>query len=227
MNAIILAGGEQASLLPLSLGTPAAMLPLLGRPVMEHTVALLRRCGFTRLYAVMGREDRAVGEHFGDGSRLGVQLTCVERAGPPDAVESLRRCLALAGDAPARVISGRWVCDLDLRRAAEEHQRRGAAATLVLCRADGGGRGLAVTDGAGRVERLLEPPAWERGAAGPVFTGICVLSPGALARLPEGEPGGLYRGLLPALLRRGERLHSVVLEGGWREIEDCGSYLAC
>ena len=45
MKAVILAGGAGVRLRPMSLGMPKPMLPLLGRPVMEHTIALLRRHG--------------------------------------------------------------------------------------------------------------------------------------------------------------------------------------
>ena len=58
MKAVILAGGAGVRLRPMSLGTSKPMLPLLGRPVMEHTIALLRRHGFTRLYVTVNRRDR-------------------------------------------------------------------------------------------------------------------------------------------------------------------------
>ncbi len=49
-----------------------------------------------------------------------------------------------------------------------------------------------------------------------VSTGICVLSPRALEALPQGECPDLNRDLFPELLRR-EKLHSVPLEGCWRD----------
>lgn len=71
MKAVILAGGAGVRLRPMSLGTPKPMLPLLGRPVMEHTIALLRRHGFTQLYVALGSRDREIRAFFGDGARLG------------------------------------------------------------------------------------------------------------------------------------------------------------
>ena len=45
MKAVIMAGGEGTRLRPLSLGMPKPMVPLLGRPVMEHIIGLLKRHG--------------------------------------------------------------------------------------------------------------------------------------------------------------------------------------
>ena len=71
MKAVILAGGAGVRLRPMSLGMPKPMLPLLGRPVMEHTIALLRRHGFTQLYVTVSRRDREIRDFFGDGGQLG------------------------------------------------------------------------------------------------------------------------------------------------------------
>ena len=47
MKAVIMAGGEGTRLRPITLGLPKPMVPLLGRPVMEHIIGLLKRHGIT------------------------------------------------------------------------------------------------------------------------------------------------------------------------------------
>ena len=49
MKAIILAGGEGTRLRPLSCNKPKPMIRLFDRPLLEHIVLLLKRCGFTEL----------------------------------------------------------------------------------------------------------------------------------------------------------------------------------
>lgn len=44
-----MAGGEGTRLRPLSLGMPKPMVPLLGRPVMEHIIGLLKRHGIDEI----------------------------------------------------------------------------------------------------------------------------------------------------------------------------------
>jgi len=53
MKAIILAGGEGIRLRPISMGMPKAMVPLLGRPVLEHLLRLLSRHGITEVCVAM------------------------------------------------------------------------------------------------------------------------------------------------------------------------------
>ena len=228
MKAVILAGGAGVRLRPMSLGMPKPMLPLLGRPVMEHTIALLRRHGFTQLYVTVSRRDREIRDFFGDGGQLGVELHYVEEKEPLGTAGSVRNCLDLLGEEDFLVIGGGCLCDLDLGRAAEAHRQAAPAATLVLCRRpDPPEYGLVVADEEGRVRDLVDKPDWSQVGTSLVSTGICILSPRALEALPEGECPDLNRDLFPELLRRGEKLHSVPLEGFWRDLRDCSAYLEC
>ena len=228
MKAVILAGGAGVRLRPMSLGTSKPMLPLLGRPVMEHTIALLRRHGFIRLYVTVNRRDREIRDYFGDGERLGVELSYVEEREPLGTAGSVRHCLDLLGEEDVLVIGGGCLCDLDLGQAAQAHRQAAPAATLVLCRRpDPPEYGLVVADETGRVKGFLDKPDWSQVGTSLVSTGICILSPRALKGLGEGECSDLNRDLFPRLLRRGEKLHSVPLEGFWRDLRDCGAYLEC
>lgn len=228
MKAVILAGGAGVRLRPMSLGTPKPMLPLLGRPVMEHTIALLRRHGFTQLYVALGSRDREIRAFFGDGAQLGVELHYVEEEEPLGTAGSVRHCLPHLGEEDFLVMGGGCVCDLDLKRAVEVHRQMAPAATLVLSRRpDPPEYGLVVADGAGQVQGFVDKPDWSQVGTSLVSTGICILSPRALEALPQVECPDLNRDLFPELLRRGEKLHSVPLEGCWRDLRDCGAYLEC
>ena len=60
-----------------------------------------------------------------------------------------------------------------------------------------------------------------------VNTGIYVLSPRVLDFIPEDRPCDFGKELFPALLRRGERLAGVVLEGYWQDIGTPEDYYRC
>jgi N-acetyl-alpha-D-muramate 1-phosphate uridylyltransferase len=70
----ILAGGLATRLRPLTDDIPKAMVPILGRPFLEHQLELLREHGLTRVVLCLGYRGAQVQEHFGDGSRFGVEL---------------------------------------------------------------------------------------------------------------------------------------------------------
>ena len=53
MKAIVMAGGEGTRLRPLTSNQPKPMVPIVGKPCMEHIVDLLRRHGFTEVIVTL------------------------------------------------------------------------------------------------------------------------------------------------------------------------------
>ena len=53
MKAVIMAGGEGRRLKSITSELPKPMVPLLGRPMMEHILLLLRRHGFDEVCAAV------------------------------------------------------------------------------------------------------------------------------------------------------------------------------
>ena len=124
--------------------------------------------------------------------------------------------------------SGAAACDFDLAALAAEHRARGAAVTVALTRESVPLRfGLAVTDAAGDIRGFVEKPDWGRVVSDLVNTGIYVLSPRAMARVPRGVPFDFARDLFPLLLREGEKLAGVVCEGYWCDVGTPASYYRC
>ena len=83
-----------------------------------------------------------------------------------------------------------------------------------------------MTDGDGRIRSFIEKPDWSRVVTDLVNTGIYVLSPQVLARVPEGG-GDFGRDLFPLLLKEGAPLYGQVMEGYWRDIGTPLDYYRC
>jgi histidinol-phosphate phosphatase family protein len=73
-QAVILAGGRGARLAPLTDTMPKPMLPFHGKPFLGYIVDMLREQGFTKVLMLLGYLPEVVIEHFGDGSRYGVEI---------------------------------------------------------------------------------------------------------------------------------------------------------
>jgi bifunctional UDP-N-acetylglucosamine pyrophosphorylase/glucosamine-1-phosphate N-acetyltransferase len=56
---------------------PKVMLPVAGKPLLEHILIRARGAGVDRFVLVVGYEEQAVRSHFGDGSQLGVGIDYV------------------------------------------------------------------------------------------------------------------------------------------------------
>ena len=223
-----MAGGEGTRLRPLSLGSPKPMTPLLGRPVMEHIINLLRSHGITDICVTLCYKPQAVMDYFGGGERLGVRLTWFTEDEPLGTAGSVKGCMDHLGEGDFLVISGDCVCDLDLAALLRFHQERKAQATLALYRHPSPLEyGLVLTGEQGRVERFVEKPGWGQVFTDQINTGIYILSPEAMARVPQGEVFDFGKDLFPALLREGAPLYGLPLEGYWRDMGDCRAYLDC
>lgn len=74
MQAIILAAGEGSRMRPLTCRRPKVMLPVAGRPFLEHIILRARAAGIDRIVLVVGYCADAVRAHFGDGSALGMKI---------------------------------------------------------------------------------------------------------------------------------------------------------
>ena len=75
MKALILAAGEGTRLRPLTLDRPKPMLPIDGRPLLEHIIGWLRHHGITEIAINLHYRSQIIRDCLADGGRLGVQLT--------------------------------------------------------------------------------------------------------------------------------------------------------
>ena len=228
MKAVILAGGEGKRLKAVTGERPKPLVPLLGRSLMEHILLLLRRCGFREVCAAVRYRAEDIMSTFGDGSALGVSLCYSREEEQLGTAGAVRNCASFYGNEDFLLISGDAACDFDLAALWRRHRESGAAATIALKRESSPLRfGLAVTDGAGEVRGFVEKPDWPGVVSDLVNTGIYVLSPRAMDYVPEGTELDFARGLFPELLRRGERVMGMEMDGYWCDVGTPLSYYRC
>lgn len=228
MKAVIMAGGMGTRLRAVTGSTPKPMAPLLGVPIMEHIVNLLRRHGFTDICAALKYRAGDIMAYFGDGSRFGVSLQYRIEEEALGTAGGVKNCSSFYGEEDFLVISGDAACDFDLGLLMAEHKNRNAAVTLALHRCDSPlSYGLAVTDSDSVIRSFVEKPDWSHVVTDLVNTGIYVVSPAAMAFVPAAVPFDFAKDLFPLLMRRGEKLLGIALDGYWCDIGDPLSYYRC
>ena len=226
MKAVILAGGAGTRLQPLTTELPKPMVSLLGRPVLEHILLLLRRHQVTEAAVTLHYHPEAITGYFGDGSAWGMHLHYFYEDTPLGTAGGVRACRDFLGQEDFLVISGDCVSDFDLTDCYRLHRQRQAEATLLLHRvAEPLEYGLVRTDQEGRVLAFVEKPGWGQVFTDQVNTGIYLLAPSVLDLVPEGEPFDFSKNLFPELLRQKRALYGQVPAGYWRDMGECGSYL--
>lgn len=226
MKAIIMAGGEGTRLRPLTCDCPKPMIPLMNRPVMEYALRLLRRHGVEDVAVTLGYLPDAVTDHFEGGDAWGVRLRYYVENTPLGTAGGVRQAADFL-DETFIALSGDGITDLDITAALAFHRAKRALATLVLKRVDDPLEyGVVPVDGDGRVTRFLEKPDWSDVAADTVNTGIYILEPEALRRIPAGRACDFGRELFPAMVAEGLNVFGYVMDGYWCDIGDVRAYLA-
>ena len=69
MKAVILAAGEGKRMHPLTYTRPKVMVPLAGKPILEHVVLQIKQAGIEEFVFIVGYFDQAIRDYFGHGER--------------------------------------------------------------------------------------------------------------------------------------------------------------
>ena len=72
MKAVVMAGGEGTRLRPLTSNQPKPMVPIVGKPCMEHILELLREHGLDDVIVTVAFLPQAIRGYFGNGESLGM-----------------------------------------------------------------------------------------------------------------------------------------------------------
>jgi mannose-1-phosphate guanylyltransferase/phosphomannomutase len=224
VKAVVMAGGEGTRLRPLTSNQPKPMVPIVGKPCMEHIIELLREHEMTDIVVTVAFLPQAIRSYFGSGEGLGVDIEYSVEESPLGTAGSVR----LASDRLDEtflVISGDALCDIDLSKIVEFHKQKGAAVTIGLKSVENPLEfGIVVTDEDGRVERFLEKPSWGQVFSDTINTGIYVLEPEVLRHIPTDRPYDFSKELFPLLLEMGRPIYGYVCEGYWQDIGNLDQY---
>lgn len=68
MQTVIMAGGKGTRIASVAIDIPKPMIPIEGRPILEHEIACLRDQGFTDIIITVSHLGHIIMDYFGDGS---------------------------------------------------------------------------------------------------------------------------------------------------------------
>ncbi len=225
LQAVVLVGGEGTRLRPLTYGTPKPMVPICGVPFLERTLSRLKEAGIDEAILAAGYLPEAITEHFGDGARLGMQLTYVvedEPLGTAGALKNVERYIR----GPFFVLNGDVLTSLDLAGMLAYHRESGGIGTLHLIRVeDPSAFGCVVHDRAGRVSAFVEKPPRETAPTDEINAGTYLLEREVLAAIPAGRSVSIERETFPELIAGGRPLYAYTTGDYWLDIGRPEHYL--
>lgn len=212
MKAMILAAGRGERMRPLTDRLPKPMLPVAGRPLIEHVVRRLAQAGCTELVVNVSHLGEQIERGLGDGGRQGVRIAYSREEQALETGGGIAYALPLLGPEPFVVVNSDIYCDFDFARLVPVAGRMASdrpAAHLVM------------------VDNPPHHPAGDfRLSDGVVsaddtggrltFSGIGVYTPALFAGIARGERRQLAALLKPAMAQR--RVTGEHHRGVWMDI---------
>ena len=227
---IIMAGGEGRRLRPLTDTLPKPLVPIAAEPAMTHVLRLLARHGYTEAIVSLCYRAEQIRQYYGEQAE-GIRLRYAVEQTPLGTAGGVRAALMSVGDFSQRevlVISADALCNFDLSAALARHRAGGAEATLLLSHtADVSSLGVVLCAPDGSIRAFAEKPSAFSAAPDTVNTGMYLLTPRFIARIPQDRPSDFGKDIFPAALRDGILLRGEEMRGYWCDIGTLDAYFAC
>ena len=215
---VIMAGGRGTRLRPLTENCPKPLLPVNGRPMLEHIIERARSEGFQRFVLAVHYLGHMIEDHFGDGSRWHVQIDYLHEEMPLGTAGALG-LLNPRPDSAFLVTNGDVLTDIRYGELLDFHYRNGAAATMAVRLHEWQHPfGVVRTKGVDIVGFEEKPVTRSH-----INAGIYVLEPSALDALNDREPCDMPT-LFNRLQERVARTIVYPMHEPWLDVGRPGDY---
>ena len=213
MKTVIMAGGRGTRIAAVANDIPKPMIPIAGKPVLEHELESLREQGFTDILITVGHLGSVIMDYFGDGSKIspvtgkpfGVHITYFVEDEPLGNAGALFRLKDYLTE-DFLLLNADVMFDVDFNRFVQYHKQMGGLVTLFTHpNSHPYDSSLIITDEQNCVTRWLtkedEKPKYYRNC---VNAGLHILSPKVLEMEVRTPKVDLDRQLLRPLAGSGE-----------------------
>ena len=128
---VIMAGGMGTRLRPHTENCPKPLLPVAGKPMLEHIIEHAKLEGFSHFVLAIHYLGQMIEDHFGNGERLGVQIDYLREQSPLGTAGALG-LLNPRPNAAFVVTNGDVITDIHYGELLDFHIRHNAAATMAV-----------------------------------------------------------------------------------------------
>ncbi len=225
MKAVVMAGGFGTRIQPLTNSIPKPMLPIMNRPMMEHTIVSLRDLGIKEFIILLYFKPDVIKEYFKDGSDWGISITYIVPDDDYGTAGAVKKAQEVIGNENFIIISGDLVTDFDFQKIFDYHASKQSKLTITLTSVDNPLEfGVVIANEEGEIEKFLEKPSWGEVFSDTINTGIYIIEPEILDYIPKNENFDFAKDLFPLLMRQGIKLMAGYASGYWRDVGNPESY---
>jgi mannose-1-phosphate guanylyltransferase/phosphomannomutase len=225
MKAVVMAGGFGTRIQPLTNSIPKPMLPILNKPMMEHTMMSLKALGIKEFIVLLYFKPEIIKDYFKDGSDFGINITYVVPDDDYGTAGAVKKAQEFIGNENFIIISGDLVTDFDFQKIFDYHKAKESKLTITLTSVDNPLEfGVVIANEEGKIEKFLEKPSWGEVFSDTINTGIYIIEPEILDYIPKNENYDFAKDLFPRLMREGIDLMAGYAKGYWRDVGNPESY---
>jgi dTDP-glucose pyrophosphorylase/CBS domain-containing protein len=215
---VIMAGGQGMRLRPYTEHCPKPMLPVGGKPMLEHIIERARSEGFQRFVLAVHYLGHMIEEHFGDGSRWQVDIEYLREDTPLGTAGALA-LLATRPTVPLIVTNGDVLTDIRYGELLDFHNHHGAMATMAVRLHEWQHPfGVVRTSGVDIVGFEEKPVIKSH-----INAGVYALDPSVLNHMPQGERCDMPT-LFGRLQERGLRTVVYPMHEPWLDVGRIDDY---
>jgi NDP-sugar pyrophosphorylase family protein len=199
LQAAILVGGKGTRLRSVVSDRPKPMAEVAGKPFLEWILIGLRDRGISRIVLCSGYMPEFIENHFGDGSRLELDISYSVDPYPLGTGGAVRFALGHLSSSRILVLNGDSYCDFDIEHLINTHEESKAVATIWTTQVEDSSRfGSIDVSQNGGVLAFHEKQA-SRGS-GIVNAGVYLVARDVISEIPEGRAVSLETEVFPELV---------------------------
>ena len=128
VTGVIMAGDTASGCCRMTESVPKPMLPVNGRPLLEHMLNKLQKAGIRSVNVTTHHLSERIVEHFNDGSQFGVRLNYFQETEPLGTAGALAKMSSATE--PLLVLNGDILTDVDVRAMLHFHREHRADLTV-------------------------------------------------------------------------------------------------
>ncbi len=225
MKAVVMAGGFGTRIQPLTHSRPKPMLPIMNKPMMEHTMMMLKDLGISEFIVLLYFKPEIIQDYFKDGSDFGIKITYVIPDDDYGTAGAVKLAEEYIGDENFIIISGDLVTDFDFSKLFDFHTSKNAKLSIGLTSVENPLQfGVVIANENNVIEKFLEKPSWGEVFSDTINTGIYIIEPEILKYIPKNENFDFAKDLFPFLMGKNIQLMGYSLSGYWRDVGNPESY---
>jgi len=223
-DAVVLAAGRGTRMKGLTEEIPKPMLPIAGRPLLEHVVLTLRNTGITRFVIVTGYRGEQIEAHFRNGSQWDATIEYCHQTVRDGTARALLLAREAIGQRDFLLAWGDILADrANYPALLDTFARRGPDGLISVNWVEDPCKGAAVyVDDDHRIQRIVEKPAAGTATTHWNNAGIAVFRPVVFEYAAKigPSPRGEYEipDAVTAMLENGLALYAFPLQGFWSDV---------